>query len=188
MGNWDTQLSSLRLLIFGVNSKAGIVSEQSTVKRHLKLFRILMIPVVGMLWLAVSIGADNAQIDKKAREIEDNLIAPCCWTQPVSEHYSEVAEKIRKEVHEMVAAGKSRDEILDYYAAEYGERILATPRSKGFNRLVYILPWLALILGAWLLIILLKKLRAPVSAPAPASLPDSRYTLAVEKEMKDMEE
>jgi cytochrome c-type biogenesis protein CcmH len=146
-----------------------------------------MAPVVGLIWIAASFGADNAQIDKKAREIEDNLIAPCCWTQPVSGHYSEVADKIRKEVREMVAAGKSRDEILDHYVAEYGERILAAPRAKGFNRLVYILPWLALLLGAWLLVVLLKKLRAPVQTSTPAPMPDARYTQAVEKEMKDLE-
>jgi cytochrome c-type biogenesis protein CcmH len=147
-----------------------------------------MVSIAAMLWVAVSLGADTAQIDKKAREIEDNLIAPCCWTQPVSEHYSDVAEKIRKEVREMVAAGKSRDEILDHYVAEYGERILATPRAKGFNRLVYILPWLALILGAWLLIILIRKLRAPVPASTPEPLPDPRYASVVEKEMKELEE
>ena len=168
--------------------QSRIFSERNEVKQRLHLFRICLVPVVGMLWIAVSFGADTAQIDKKAREIEDNLIAPCCWTQPVSGHYSEVAEKIRKEVREMVAAGKSRDEILDHFVAEYGERILAAPRAKGFNRLVYILPWLALILGAWLLILLLKKLRAPVPASDPAPVPDSRYTLAVEKEMKDLEE
>ena len=122
------------------------------------------------------------------REIEDSLIAPCCWSQPVSQHYSEAADQIRKEVHEMVAAGKSRDEILDHYVAQYGERILAAPRVKGFNLLAYILPWAALILGAWLLIALLKKLRTPAPAPSSSPLPDARYTAAVEKEIKDLEE
>lgn len=157
-------------------------------KRPLSVFRIGILCIAGMLCVAASSGADKAQIDKTAREIEDNLIAPCCWTQPISQHYSEVSEKIRKEVRAMVAAGRSRDEILDRYVEEYGERILAVPRAKGFNRLAYILPWLALILGAWLLAILLKKLRAPVPAAGPAPLPDPRYASAVEKEMKELEE
>jgi cytochrome c-type biogenesis protein CcmH len=158
------------------------------VKQRLHLFRICMALILGMLWVAAALGADDAQVDKKAREIEDNLIAPCCWSQPVSEHDSEVAQKIRKEVHEMVAAGRSRDEIMDHFVAQYGERILTAPRAKGFNGLVYILPWVALALGAWLLIIILKKLRAPVPASNPAPLPDSRYTSAVEKEIKELEE
>ena len=47
-----------------------------------------------------------------------------------------------------------------------GKEFWPSPRAKGFNRLAYILPWLALVLGAWLLVILLKKLRAPVPASA----------------------
>jgi cytochrome c-type biogenesis protein CcmH len=139
--------------------------------------------VVMLLWTAVCPAADTPQNAKLEREIEDNLIAPCCWTQPVSQHPSEVSEKIRKEVKDMVAAGKSRDEILDYYVAQYGERSLASPRWK----VAYILPWLALALGGLLLIILLKKLRKPAPAPAPAPVPDARYTSAVEQEMKDLE-
>jgi cytochrome c-type biogenesis protein CcmH len=141
-----------------------------------------------LLWAILGFGADNKQAAVKEREIEDNLIAPCCWSQPVSQHYSEAAEQIRNEVHAMVAAGKSRDEILDYYVAKYGERILATPRAKGFNVLVYILPWVALILGACLVIVLLKKLRAPAAAPNPLPLADNRYASVIEKEMKDLEE
>jgi cytochrome c-type biogenesis protein CcmH len=136
----------------------------------------------------LAFGAENDQAAKTEREIEDNLIAPCCWSQPVSQHYSEAADQIRKEVHAMVAAGKSRDEIVDYYVAKYGERILAAPRVKGFNVLAYVLPWTALILGAWLLIALLRKLRKPAPAPSPAPLPDARYAAAVEKEIRDLEE
>jgi len=147
-----------------------------------------LIPV--LLWAVASFGAENRQAAEKEREIEDNLIAPCCWSQPVSQHYSDVAEQIRQEVHAMVAAGKSRDEILDYYVAKYGERILATPRAKGFNMLVYVLPWAALILGGWLLILLIKRLRSPAPAPSPPlpPAPDSRYSEVIEKEMKELEE
>jgi cytochrome c-type biogenesis protein CcmH len=156
--------------------------------KPLSILAICVLLITATAGAMLSFGAQSAPVPEKEREILDNLIAPCCWTQPVSQHYSEVAEKIRKEVHEMVAAGKSRDEILASYVSRYGERILAAPRPKGFNLLVYILPWLALVAGAWLLIILLKKLRTPAAAPAPSPLPDSRYASVIEKEMKDLEE
>jgi cytochrome c-type biogenesis protein CcmH len=107
--------------------------------RFIWLYRAALVPI--LLGAMLSFGADSKQAAQKEREIEDNLIAPCCWSQPVSEHYSEVADQIRQEVHAMVAEGKSRDEILDFYVAKYGERILATPRARGFNSLAYILPW-----------------------------------------------
>jgi cytochrome c-type biogenesis protein CcmH len=155
----------------------------------MKYLWILIIALLSSSILAL--GAEDKQIAAKAREIEDNLIAPCCWSQPVSQHYSEVAEKIRNEVSAMVAAGKSRDEILDHFVAEYGERILAAPKPSGFNAFAYILPWASLILGSWLLFLLLKRLRSPGLAPAPVSElppPDARYASLVEKEIKELEE
>ena len=135
-----------------------------------------------------SYGVENPEDAKLVREITDNLIAPCCWTQPISQHESAVAVQMRQEVRSMVAAGMSREEIMDHFVSQYGERVLATPRPEGFNRLVYLLPWIVLVFGVWLLFILLKKLRT--SAPAASQTPslDNRYASLVEKELKDLEE
>jgi cytochrome c-type biogenesis protein CcmH len=143
-----------------------------------------------LLTTIAAFSAETTPAAAKIREIEDNLIAPCCWSQPVSQHDSEVAQQIRDEVTAMVTAGKSRQEILDFFVARYGERILVTPRARGFNRLAYILPWAALPLGTWGLIILLRKLRspAPARAQAPVPQPDSRYSSIIEKEMREMDE
>jgi cytochrome c-type biogenesis protein CcmH len=156
--------------------------------KHSNRFGICAALLAAIMWASVSFGAQSQPASEEEREIDDQLIAPCCWTQPVSQHYSEVAEKIRNEVHEMVTAGKSRDEILDHFVAQYGERILAKPRAKGFNALIYLLPWAALLLGAFLVILLLKKMRSPSTAPTPSPMPDSRYASAVEKEMKELDE
>jgi cytochrome c-type biogenesis protein CcmH len=136
----------------------------------------------------MSFGATDDSIEEIARDIEENLIAPCCWSTPVSQHYSPVADEIRTEVRVMLAEGKSRDEILNHYVAQYGERILAAPRAEGFNMLAYVLPWAALILGAWLLIVLIKKLRSPAPASSPAKAPDAQYASRIEKELKEFEE
>ena len=157
-------------------------------RAHLmKVFALLAVP---MFVLSVSQYARGAKAADEVRAIEDQLIAPCCWSQPVSEHDSEIAQQIRNEVTGMVAAGKSRDEILNLYVAKYGERILATPRAKGFNTLVYLLPWAALPIGLWILFLLLKKLRSPAPVPASAPLPgpDSRYDSVIEKELREFDE
>jgi cytochrome c-type biogenesis protein CcmH len=157
---------------------------------NLGKFLLSAILATMFLWSATALSAEDAKTAAKVREIEDNLIAPCCWSQPVSQHYSEAAEKIRTEVQQMVASGKTRDEILDHFVAQYGERILATPRPKGFNILAYVLPWASLLLGVGFVLVLIKKLHksAPASNPATPPPPDSPYFSTVEKELKDLEE
>jgi cytochrome c-type biogenesis protein CcmH len=133
-------------------------------------------------------GAEGGPDAALVRDIEDHLIAPCCWTQPISHHESEASEKMREEVRTMVAAGMSREAILEHFVTEYGERILATPRPEGFNRMVYILPWVALAFGVWLLVVLLKKLRMQPPAAPQTPAPDARFASIVEKELKELKD
>jgi len=152
-----------------------------------------------MFALTVIIGAmllagptDNPALETAAKQIEGKLIAPCCWSQPVSQHYSEAADKIRVEIRELLAAGKTEQEILDYYASTYGERILASPQARGFNLLVYILPWVALLAGAAIVIAFLRRQRSPTppvrqetEVPSPAI--DQTYTTRLEQELRDLD-
>lgn len=87
----------------------------------------------------------------------------------------------------MVAAGMSREAILDHFVALYGERVLAAPRPEGFNRLAYILPWAALGVGGGILFLLLRKLRAPAPDAPPETAADARYRAVIEKELQDLE-
>ena len=138
---------------------------------------------------AQSLTASQAAL---VRDIENNLIAPCCWNQPISEHPSEISDLMRSEVREMVAEGKSRDAILDYYVARYGERILAAPRASGINALAYIAPFAALVLGGGGLFLFRGKKRVTAHAPASTSMPlprdNSRYYEIIEKELRELDE
>jgi cytochrome c-type biogenesis protein CcmH len=146
--------------------------------------------IVGTMLLAGP--TDNPALETAAKEIEGKLIAPCCWSQPVSQHYSEAADKIRVEIRELLAAGKTEREILDYYASTYGERILASPRARGFNLLVYILPWVALLAGAAIVIAFLRKQRSATppsrqETEAPSPTINQTYTTRLEEELRDLD-
>ena len=137
---------------------------------------------------AVSQNSNSAAL---VRDIENNLIAPCCWNQPISEHPSEISDLMRAEVRAMVAEGKSRGEILDYYVAKYGERILAAPRARGVNVLAYIAPFAALILGGLCLFLFGGKRRvcAPaIAVPSTTQQDDGRYYDIIEKELRELDD
>jgi cytochrome c-type biogenesis protein CcmH len=79
--------------------------------------------------------AQTAQIQK----VEKRLLAPCCYTQSIAEHGSDIAVQMRSEVAEMVASGKSESEIVEHYRRIYGDRILIVPDGMT-GRILFSLP------------------------------------------------
>jgi cytochrome c-type biogenesis protein CcmH len=67
---------------------------------------------------------------ERARKLEEMLVAPCCWSESVAHHRSEVAAEMRAEIERMVAEGKSDREILDHFIARHGKRILIEPEGR----------------------------------------------------------
>lgn len=152
-------------------------------------FPVFITLLAAWLFLPGHLSARGAGNERLIREIEDTLIAPCCWNQPISQHYSEVSEQMRREVRAMVAAGQTKRDILDHFVARYGERILATPRARGINALAYLLPWAALIAGGGYLFLLLRKRRrsAPAAPTAPPLPADARFDAVIEQELKELD-
>jgi len=52
----------------------------------------------------------------------------------------------RKDILSQLKSGKSRDEVITYLVAKYGERILAAPAKEGFNLVGYAMPFIAIVL------------------------------------------
>jgi cytochrome c-type biogenesis protein CcmH len=135
--------------------------------------------------------ADPAQ-EKEAKQIEAMVIAPCCWSQQVSVHQSPAADEVRKDIRKQIAEGKTRQQILDAYLAQYGERILAEPPARGFTRTLYVLPVLLLVLsGVVLSFVVTRMARQPALAGGPAEPPaaESRdaYGEKLNEELRDLD-
>jgi cytochrome c-type biogenesis protein CcmH len=132
----------------------------------------------------------QADVEREAHEIEAMLIAPCCFSQQVSVHQSPAADEVRVDVRRRLAAGETREQILEAYVAQHGKRILVTPPDKGFDRILHLLPPLGLVLTAGLLAAVFRRFTAVVPAP-PAAVPagpeDDRYRAALDDELRDLD-
>lgn len=62
-----------------------------------------------------------------ASALEGRIRAPCCWTQTIDIHGSEISNELRREIRRRLKAGESQDAIQADFVARYGERILAVP-------------------------------------------------------------
>jgi len=138
--------------------------------------------------LATASLPDDTALEMEARRIDALLIAPCCWTQPVSVHYSAASEEVKAEVRRMLREGKSRQQILDAFVAQYGTRILAEPPARGLHWL----PWVFLALGGTLMVTVIRRLRTnrdTVAAAEPAATPAAhdKYSERLDEELRDLD-
>jgi cytochrome c-type biogenesis protein CcmH len=121
--------------------------------------------VLSLLWL-LPLAAEDSPV----RRIQKRFLAPCCWQQNVADHNSEAASQMRAEIVRMVAAGKSEDQIVEYYVAQYGERILCEPRGAKFAVSILV-PVVVLAAAAIWLVGYIRRQRAMPAFDADAAHP-----------------
>jgi len=94
------------------------------------------------------------------------------------------AEEMRAQIKQMLEQGKSKQDIINYYTNLYGTKILAEPPKTGFFAAVWVMPAVAVLVGAFLALAVVKKRkRVQNISDEPASL-DENITREVEKELK----
>ncbi len=109
--------------------------------------------------------------DGQVRRIQDRFMVPCCWQESVAVHRSEIAGEMRAEIARMVAVGKSEEQIIDFYVARYGERILREPRGSK-RRWLTLVPIVSIVLALTGLIEFLRRQRQrPALVPPGGGLP-----------------
>ena len=83
----------------------------------------------------------------------------------------DVAKNELKEINERVARGDSDDLIIQSFIQEYGTEVVIVPEAKGFNRWVWLMPIVFVIVGFFIVRAVLQswRRRAVVAHPAGVS-------------------
>jgi cytochrome c-type biogenesis protein CcmH len=95
-------------------------------------------------------GTPTANIGEKvpgAERLEGRLLAPCCWSQTLDIHGSEIANSLRHEIRTRLKSGEAADAIEASLVARYGERIRAVPDRVPLDKMGG-LGWLCVALAA----------------------------------------
>jgi len=75
---------------------------------------------------------------------------------------------MRRDIDRMIGEGKTRAQIISFYRAQYGEKVLSAPTTEGFNILAWTMPFIALAVGGGLMVVAVGRWHS--SAPlAPAN-------------------
>ena len=122
-------------------------------KMNLNFYRPVAAAFLSFFILSsIALAGEEYDRVKSAKNLEQMLVAPCCFRQPVVTHLSGAATAAKINIRRLLDEGKSEEEIIDEYVAEYGERILAAPRTEGFGITAYLLPIVALLLATTVIV------------------------------------
>ena len=124
-------------------------------------------------------------------QVAKQLFCPVCENTPLDVCPTEACAQWRGTIREKLEAGWTEQQIFDYFVAQYGERVLARPSTRGLNILVWVVPPLALLAGGLVLWRYLQAaVRRPTPAPALAETPEpdaapvDEYARRLEQELK----
>ena len=113
---------------------------------------LLMLTLPSLATATPEPGSNSFSASQSAlyKKLTHELIAPCCWREPIAIHRSEESLQMLSEVKQFVEAGRSEEEIKAFYVSRYGVRILADPPGSERSWL-YCMPPVLFLTGAVLL-------------------------------------
>jgi len=101
---------------------------------------------------------------------------------------------LKKEIAAQLETGKSRAEILEHFQTKYGEKILSSPTTRGFNLAAWTVPFVAIALGGLVVGLVLTRWRrssggkgdGPGSPGAPTVDADPQLRARLQRELDEL--
>lgn len=110
-------------------------------------------------------------LERQTLDIAKDLRCTVCQNQPVSESNSDLARDMRAIIREQLQAGKTRDEIVEYFVTRYGDYVLLKPPFHERGLFLWIGPLLLLIAAGGFAWYFIRRRAATPAAPAPVLSP-----------------
>ena len=107
---------------------------------------------------------DDPALQARYEHINRELRCLVCQNQTIADSNATLAQDLRREVREMIAAGKTDDEIREFMIERYGDFVLYRPRMTATNFLLWAGPVLMLLLGGFAMFRYIRKQAAEADA------------------------
>lgn len=129
--------------------------------------------------------------DDEVNAIARQLFCPVCENTPLDVCPTQACAQWRALIREKLEQGWTADQIKQYFADQYGARVLAEPPQQGLYWLVYVIPPILMLIGVYILYRAFQSMRKPIEAveaeensPETDSPNSDEYLRRVEEELK----
>ncbi|HHR3861885.1 TPA: cytochrome c-type biogenesis protein, partial [Salmonella enterica] len=94
---------------------------------------------------------DEAQ-EQQFRQLTEQLRCPKCQNNSIADSNAMIATDMRRRVYDLMQEGKSRQEIIDYMVARYGNFVTYDPPLTPLTVLLWVLPLATIVAGGWIIV------------------------------------
>ncbi|WP_394144524.1 cytochrome c-type biogenesis protein [Vibrio atypicus] len=90
---------------------------------------------------------DTLEQEQQFKELGNTLRCPKCQNNTIADSNAELAVDLREKVYEMTKAGKSKQEIIDYMIARYGNFVTYNPPFTAATAILWLGPISVVLIG-----------------------------------------
>ena len=96
---------------------------------------------------------------QEATEIQQMLICPSSADLGITVYNNpdSTSEAIKQEIDKKLAAGETKDQVMNDFVAQYGPAILAAPPKKGLGLVAWIIPPVFIVFGFVVMFLIIKR-------------------------------
>lgn len=130
-------------------------------RSFLRFFCLLPVLLIGLYsQAAIDVHEfDNDQQRQRYQSFIEEMRCPKCQNQNLAGSDSPISADLRREIYDMIKAGKSDKEIVDFMVDRYGDFILYRPRVTAITYVLWGAPAVLLVTGIIVLILMLRRRR-----------------------------
>jgi cytochrome c-type biogenesis protein CcmH len=101
--------------------------------------------------------SDDPALEARVMEVAAELRCLVCQNQTIADSHADLAVDLRNQVREMLRRGESREQIVAYMTARYGDFVRYRPALKETTALLWFGPGLLLVGGLVVLVVVLRR-------------------------------
>ena len=113
--------------------------------------------VAGLALAAEPLVFTDADQEARFKHLTTELRCLVCQNQNLADSDAELAQDLRKEIHDMLQTGQTDDEIKTFMIDRYGDFVLYRPPMKSNTIALWLMPAVLLLIGGLVLVFTVRK-------------------------------
>ena len=153
----------------------------------------VLLPVLLLAFAkALHASAPGATVEESFRRVTDKLVCQCGCSYPLRACPHQdcgFSIPLQQKIRASLGSGLSEQQVIEQVVSQYGLAILAAPPARGFNLTAWIMPFVGLLAGLFIVrAVILAWRRRSRLAPVPSGPLPEEYQRKIDEELRQIGE